>query len=92
MKRIIAATSNTELENLHDEVIENVIDYIESGEAWSYDDVVSETYDQINTCADASYIELTDSEEDYVYEMVMTTLEDYNYIDKKGFLLYEAEE
>lgn len=100
MKRYIKASGefyDASEESIYDACFEEagrgVIDFIESGDAWSYDDVVSETYAQIQDYFDNIHATLTDELEDQIYEDIMQSLEDSGYIDhKNGLLLYEYEE
>ncbi len=77
----------------YEEAIQGVIDYIEAGDAWSYDDVVSEAYAQIQDYFDRTHAVLTDEVEDKIYEDVMYGLQDLGFIDhKQGLLTWEGDE
>lgn len=81
------------MSDIVEEAIDSVIDYIESGEAWSYDDVVSEVYAQIQSIVEDYGYEMTSDEEDAMYEEVMSTLDAMQYIDHtKGVLTYKRDE
>ena len=70
-------------------IFDFLIEYIESGEAYSYDDVVSETYVQIQDYFYRTHTVLTDEVEDRIYEEIMSMLDRRGYIDhKRGILLF----
>lgn len=76
-------------DDCHDEVMGEVIDYIESGDAWSYDDVVSETYSCIQSYFENMGQSLSDKTEDSIYEWVMEDLDDRGLIDHKAGILID---
>ena len=94
MYRVIrAATDESVYDDCFEEAGAAVIDYIEEGSAWNYDDVVSETYAQIQDYFDRIHSKLTDEVEDKIYEDIMESLDDKGYIDhQQGLLLFEYED
>ena len=79
---------NEAFDYLYEEAGENVIDSILEGDMMSYDDVVSETYAQIQDFAYNAHMKLSDELEDQVYEAIMEHLDDKGYIDhSRGLLL-----
>ena len=80
-------------EDVYDDCFEEAKDYIiegmEDGEYWSYDDVVSDVYAEIQDYFDNIGSPLADDVEDELYEAIMNMLDDEGYIDhKRGLLLY----
>lgn len=75
------------------EAVEGTRNYIEAGEAWSYDDVASEVYAEIDMYCEAMGVEITDHLIDEIYESVMNELQDEGFIDHvRGILLYSGDE
>ena len=76
-----------------EEATQGVLDFIEAGDAWSYDDVVSETYAQIQEYFESTHTTLTDEVEDQIYEDIMQHLQDLGYIDHtRGILTLSGDE
>ena len=93
MKKYIKS-SYSEYSDLIQDATDNLVEYIESGDAMSYDDVISETYAQVQTLFEDAYGEEIDSDlEDILFESVLDNLDFKELIDhKNGYLLFEYEE
>lgn len=95
MKKYIKASyADDMLADIEYEVTDNLEDYIMSGDCWSYDDVLSEIYAQIQYVSqDYGVDELTDKQEDEIFEAVLSNLHEDEWIDKnKGEVLIEVDD
>ena len=80
-------------ENVYDDCYEEVMEYViqgmEGGEYWSYDDVVSDVYAGIQDYCYNRHATMPDDVEDKIYESVMEMLDTEGFIDhERGLLLY----